>query len=107
MRKLKFMLGRYSLNKISFVRPTCEYANIVWDNCTQYETNAIARIQIETASIVTGATRLVYLDILTHTSNAKCFRNVILINRRGLVVIIVPFRGYGRLSPNQVMIKRG
>ena len=44
--------------------------------------------------------------ILTHTSNAKCFRNVTLINIRGLAVITVPFRGYDRLSPNQVMIKR-
>ena len=44
--------------------------------------------------------------ILTHTYKAKCFRNVTLINIRGLAVIIVPFRGYCRLSPNQVMIKR-
>ena len=67
MRKLKFMLDRDSLNKIyiSFVRPTLEYANIVWDNCTQYETNAIERIQIEAARIVTGATRLVSLDVLS------------------------------------------
>ena len=67
MRKLKFMLDRDSLNKIyvSFVRPTLEYANIVWDNCTQYETNAIERIQIEAARIVTGATRLVSLDMLS------------------------------------------
>ena len=44
--------------------------------------------------------------ILTHTSNAKCFRNVTLINIRGLAEIIVPVRGYGIHSPNQVMIKR-
>ena len=44
--------------------------------------------------------------ILTHTSNAKCFGNVTLINIRGLAEIIVPVRGYGRHSPNQVMIKR-
>ena len=44
--------------------------------------------------------------ILSHTSNAKCFRNVTLINIRGLAVIIVPFRGYGRLSLNQVLLKR-
>ena len=44
--------------------------------------------------------------ILTQTSNAKCFMGIILINKRGLAEIIVPFRGYGRHSPNQVMIKR-
>ena len=43
--------------------------------------------------------------ILTHTSNAKYFRNVTLINTRGLAEIIVPFTGYGRHSPNQVMIE--
>ena len=39
MHKLKFMLDRDSLNKIyiSFVRPTLEYATVVWDNCKQYE----------------------------------------------------------------------
>ena len=48
MRKLKFMYDRDSLNKIyiSFVWPTLEYAIIVWDNCTQYETNAIERKQM-------------------------------------------------------------
>ena len=45
-------------------------------------------------------------NILTHTSNAKCFRNVTLINIRGLAEIIVSVRGYGRHSPKQVMIKR-
>ena len=45
-------------------------------------------------------------NILTHISNAKCFRNVTLIKIRGIAEIIVPVRGYGRHSPNQVMIKR-
>ena len=49
---------------------------------------------------------LVSLCILTHASNAKCFRNVTLINIRGLAVITVPFRGYDRNSPNWVVIKR-
>ena len=46
------------------------------------------------------------LTILTHTSNAKCFRNVALINIRDLAEFIVLVRGYGRHSPNQVLIKR-
>ena len=36
----------------------------------------------------------------------NCFRNVTLIDIRGFAEIIVPARGYGRHSPNQVMIKR-
>ena len=45
-------------------------------------------------------------SILTHTFNAKCFRTIILNNKQGLAKMIVPFRGYGRHSPNQVMVKR-
>ena len=44
--------------------------------------------------------------ILTNTSNTIFFRSITLINIRGLVEIIAPFRGHGRNSPNQVMLKR-
>ena len=36
---------------------------MVWDNCTQYEINALDKIHIEAARIATGATKLVSLDI--------------------------------------------
>ena len=66
MRKLKFILDRQSLEIIytSFIRPVLEYADEVWDNCTQYEINALEKIQIEAARIATGATKLVSLDML-------------------------------------------
>ena len=51
--------------------------------------------------------KVIYIRILTHISNAKCFRNVSLINIRGLAEIILLIRGYGRLSLNRVMIKKG
>ena len=41
----------------SFIRPILEYADVVLDNCTQYEKNDLEKIQIEAAMIVTGATR--------------------------------------------------
>ena len=47
-----------------------------------------------------------FVYTVTHTSNTKCFRNVTLINKRLLAEIIVPIRGYGRHTLNQVMIKR-
>ena len=37
---------------------------MVWDNCTQNKINALEKIQIETARIATGATKLVSLDTL-------------------------------------------
>ena len=51
MRKLKFILDRQSLEIIytSFIRPVLEYADVVWDNCTHYEINALEKIQVEAA----------------------------------------------------------
>ena len=64
MRKLTFVLDRKSLQTIyfSFIRPLPEYADVVWDNCTQYEADELEKIQIEAAHIVTGATRFVSLN---------------------------------------------
>ena len=44
--------------------------------------------------------------ILTHTSNTKCFRNVTLINIRGLVEIIVRSCVMAGIHQFRVMIKR-
>ena len=56
MRKLKIILDRKSHEIIytSFIRPILEYADVVWDNCTQYEINAPEKVQIEAARIATG-----------------------------------------------------
>ena len=66
MRKLRFLLDRRSLEIIymSFIRPLLEYADVVWDNCTLYEVNALEKVQLETARIVTGTTKLVSLEML-------------------------------------------
>ena len=66
MRKLKFLLDRRSLETIyvSFIRPLLEYADVVWDNCTRYEVEAIEKIQLEAARIVTGTTKLVSIEEL-------------------------------------------
>ena len=67
MRKLKFQLSRKSLQIIffSFIRPLLEYADVVLDNCTQYEANEkLEKIQHEAARIVSGATKLVSIDKL-------------------------------------------
>ena len=68
MRKLKFILDRQSLEIIytSFIRPVLEYADVVWDNCTQYEINALEKIQnlIEAEGIATRAAKLVSYEML-------------------------------------------
>ena len=73
MRKLKVLLDRDSLQiiyiyyyklQISFICHILEYADIVWDNSTQYELNALEKIQIEAARIVTGTTKLISVNLL-------------------------------------------
>ena len=77
MRKLKYLLDSDSLNKIyiSFKRPKLEYADIVCDNCTQYEINTIERMQIKAATIVTRTTRLVSIDILSNETGRELLRD--------------------------------
>ena len=70
MRRCKFQLDRKSLQTIyfSFIRPLLEYADVVWNNCTQYEAEDLELIQNEAARIVTGATRLASVEsLLTET----------------------------------------
>ena len=59
-------LDRKSLQTIhfSFIRPLLEYADVIWDNCFQYEANELEKIQNEAAKIVTGATKLVSINNL-------------------------------------------
>ena len=66
MRKLKFQLDRKSLEIIytSFIRPSLEYGNEIWDTCTQYEKDDLEKIQTEAARIATGTTKLVSIENL-------------------------------------------
>ena len=71
MRKLKFALDRRSLEVIytSFNRPGLEYADVVWCNLSNYDSDKLDKIQNECARIVTGATRLVSLQRLQQECN--------------------------------------
>ena len=66
LRSLKFVVDRKSLQTMyfTFIRPILEYADVVWDNCTQQQMNDLEKIQIEAGRIVSGATKLVALDRL-------------------------------------------
>ena len=66
MRRLKFVLDRKSLETIYifFLRPILEYGNETWDNCQQYDKDALKKIQIEAARIATGTTKLVSIASL-------------------------------------------
>ena len=67
MRKLKFRLDRKELETIymAFIRPTLEYADVVWYNIpNRYEEVELEKIQLEAARIVTGTTKLVSTEKL-------------------------------------------
>ena len=66
MRKLKYELGRKSLETIymTFIRPILEYADVLWDNCTQQEKQDLEKIQLEAARIATGTTKLISIQNL-------------------------------------------
>ena len=70
MRRLKFILDRKSSQTIyfAFIRHLLEYADVVWDKCTKYESNELEKNQNEAARIVTGATKSVSINaLLTET----------------------------------------
>ena len=48
----------------TLIRSILEYADVVWDNCTQQQSNYIEKIQLEAGRIVSGTTKLVELDKL-------------------------------------------
>ena len=86
MRKVKFLLSRKTLNQIyiSFLRPSLEYASVVWDGCAQYEKDRLERIQHEAARIVTGLTRSVSIHKLyteigwLSLSERRCYQKLII-----------------------------
>ena len=66
LRSLKFVLDRQSLQKIyfTFILPILEYADVVWDNCTEQQSLSLEKIQLEAGRIVSGTTKLVGTDKL-------------------------------------------
>ena len=53
MRKLKYTLSRNALNRIYLypLLPIIDYASLVWNGCTQHDSNTLQMIQIEAARI--------------------------------------------------------
>ena len=66
MRKLKYSISRNALNQMymSFLLPVVEYASVVWDGCSEQDSQTLQKIQNEAARLVTGLTRSVPLENL-------------------------------------------
>ncbi len=74
IRSLKYILNRACLERMYFttIRPLLEYADVVWNNCTNELKAQLESVQIEAARIVCGATKLcniekLYLDLKWET----------------------------------------
>ena len=66
MRKLKYSISRNALNQMymSFLLPVVEYASVVWDGCSEQDSQTLQKIQNEATRLVTGLTRSVSLENL-------------------------------------------
>ena len=66
VRKLKFKHDRRSLQTIyiSFIRPLLEYADVIWDDCSQTEAYELEKkYNTKAVRIVTGATKRVSIKV--------------------------------------------
>ena len=57
LKPLKYKLNHYTLEVLfkSLVRSSLEYANVVWDGCSESDSNLLESLHIEGARVVTGA----------------------------------------------------
>ena len=67
----------------SFVRPSLEYANVLWNNCLEGESDQLETIQRRAVRIITGGiirspSNLLYEEIGIETSKKRCEKNIVL-----------------------------
>ena len=53
---MKFKMSRMSLNKmyLSYIRPILEYADVLWDGCSNENESRIEKVQLEAARLISG-----------------------------------------------------
>ena len=61
---LALIVEHYKQCIFSFICPTLEYGDIIWNNCPLYYKDKVEKVNLEAARIVTGATKLVSLQAL-------------------------------------------
>ena len=56
LRSLKYVLGRKALEIMytSFIIPIFDYSDIVWDNCTQFQSQVLETLHLEALRTITG-----------------------------------------------------
>ena len=84
----------------SFILPILDYADVVWDNCTQYQSDALEDIQLEVIRTITGAVR--------GTSHQKLYKEsgfITLKERRKRHKLILYFKYINGMLPEHLNVK--
>ena len=102
LKSFKYRLSRQSLETMykSFILPILDYADVVWDNCTQYQSDALEDLQLEVIRTITGAVR--------GTSHNKLYKEsgfITLKERRKRHKLILYFKYINNLLPEHISIK--
>ena len=97
MEKLKLKLDRKPLESIyiAFIRPLLENADVIWDNCSNYEKDELEKVQIEAARISTGAFKRISIN---NIYKEICWDK--LQKRRGDHKLTLFYKIYNNLTPN-------
>lgn len=96
LKGLKFKLPRKTLEILykSLVRAKMEYADIVWDGCSQGESDVIEGLQYEAAKVITGVMKGTHrFSLLNETGLLKMSR------RREMHKLIMFYKMVNGLSP--------
>ena len=66
MHKLKYSLSTNALNQmfVSYLLPVVEYASVVWNGCSEQDSQTLQKIQDEAACLATGLIISVSLENL-------------------------------------------
>ena len=77
LKSCKLQLNRYTLNQcyISYVRPLLEYANIVFDNCTEHDKSQLENIQYKALLLITGAKQGTSYELLIEETGFQTLNN--------------------------------
>ena len=97
MRRLKYEIDRKSLEIIytTFIRPILEYADVIWDNCGDYEKQELEKIQNEAARIATAASKLISIRNLYNEIGWETLEK-----RRINHKLILFYKMYNNLTPD-------
>lgn len=59
MKSYKYRISRKALERMykSFVLPNFDYADVVWDNCTETQSNSLEELHLEAIRTIVGAVR--------------------------------------------------